>query len=81
MERKFEFKYNLLSDEYKLCFEHELSKSEIERIIKEYIIKNNLFWNEVYIIQYGNNIKINFYLAYAFRDKYKIEVNNIYTID
>ena len=77
MERKFEFKYNLLSDEYKLCFENDISKCDIERPIRNYIIRYNICLDEACVLSIDDKIEISFNIVYYCDSKYVIVVNGI----
>ena len=49
MKREFDFVYHLLSEEYRICFENDITKSDIENAIKDYIVKYHLYVEDDYM--------------------------------
>ena len=74
----FDFVYHLLSEEYKMCFENNITKTDIEKSIKDYVCKNGLYLEDDYVL-YTDKLKIDFYIDYCFFNyDWVIEVNNVY---
>ena len=78
LRNNFDFVYHLLSKEYKMCFENDITKTDIEKSIKDYVCKNGLYLEDDYIL-YTDKLKIDFCINYYFNNDYWIiEVNNVY---
>lgn len=80
MERNFEFNYNLSAYDYKLCFENNISKCDIEKPIRNYIIKNNIYQDDSFILTIDDKLEISFNIVYYCESKYVIIINNSFTI-
>lgn len=80
MGKKFEFKYNFIAKDYRICFKNQIRKFDIEKPIKEYIIKNSITLNESYILTIDDNIEIRFNIICNNLD-YLIEVNDILLVE
>lgn len=81
MKRRFDFNYHFITGDYRICFENDITKSEIEDVIKDYIIKYNYYLKDDYIIPYDDKIKIVFNIDYCYNFVYLIEVNNVFLIE
>lgn len=78
MERKFDFEYHLLGEEYRELFENDTTKTDIENAIKNYIAEYHLYLEDDYILTYNDKIKIDFNIEYCYNFEFYIGVNNIY---
>ena len=81
MKREFDFVYHLLNEEYRICFENGITKSDIENAIKDYIVKYHLYVEDDYIFSYNDKIKIDFCIDYCYNFDWSIEVNNVFLIE
>ena len=81
MKKNFDFIYNLMSEEYELCFKNDITKCDIENVIKDYIINNCISSENYYLINYKNDIEIYFYIDYLDNFRYSVEIHDIYTVD
>ena len=78
LRNNFDFVYHLLSEEYKMCFENNITKTDIEKSIKDYVCKNGLYLEDDYVL-YTDKLKIDFCIDYCFFNyDWVIEVNNVY---
>ena len=77
LRNNFDFVYHLLSKEYKMCFENDITKADIEKSIKDYVCKNGLYLEDDYILC-TDKLKIDFCINYYFNHDWAIEVNNVY---
>ena len=75
--RKFEFIYYFNSIDFRICFDYEVTKTDIENKIKDYIISKKIFKEDIYLINYSNNLELEFNLYYLENNEWLIEVDNI----
>ena len=81
MYRKFDFDYHFIIGDYRICFEHDITKSDIENAIKDYIVKYHIYLEDDYVLSYDDEIKIVFSIVYCYNFSWSIEVNNIFLIE
>ena len=81
MKKNFDFIYNLMSEEYELCFKNDITKCDIENVIKDYIVNNCISSEDYYLVNYKDDIKIYFYIDYLDNFGYSVEIHDIYIVD
>lgn len=81
MKREFDFVYYFIREDYELCFENDITKSDVENAIKDFIVKYHLYQEDDYILSYNDKIIIDFNIVYCYSFVYSIEVNNVYSIE
>lgn len=81
MKRKFDFVYHFITEDYRICFENDITKSDIENAIKDFIVKYHLYQEDDYILSYNDKIIIDFNIVYCYSFVYSIEVNNAFLIE
>ena len=81
MKRRFDYNYYFNSDDYRICFEYGITKADIERTIRVYINANNICKEDSYLIDFNDNIEVDFSIVDITECEYTIEVDNLYLID
>lgn len=81
MNRTFDFKYYFNATDFKICFDYEVTKSDIENRIKDYINYFNLFKEDNYLINFNNDLELEFNIVDTSDGEYYIEVDNIFIKD
>ena len=76
--RKFEFKYIFNAVDYKICFDYEITKTDIENRIKDYINYYNLFKEDNFLISFTKGLELEFNIVDVTNLEYYIEVDNIF---
>ena len=81
MKRNFNFDYYFNNADLKTWFNYEITKTDIENTVKVYINNYNICKEDSFLINYNDNIEIEFDIVNITEDNYLIEVDNIYIID
>ena len=83
MKREFDFVYHFINEDYRICFENDITKSDIENAIKVFIVKHCLHQEQEddYILLYNDKIIIDFNVEYYRNFEIRIEVNNVFLIE
>lgn len=83
MKRKFNFNFNYYfnNDDFSICNEYGITKTDIENKIKDYIIKYKFFIEYDFLAKFNDTIAIDFTIANITDGKFTIDVDNLYIID
>lgn len=78
MNRKFDFKYYFNATDHKICFDYEVTKTDIENRIKDYINYYNLYREDNFLISFTKDLELEFNIVDVTNLEYSIEVDNIF---
>ena len=78
MKRTFDFRYIFNATDFKICFDYEITKTDIENRIKDYINYYNLFKEDNFLISFTKDLELEFNIVDVTNLEYYIEVDNIF---
>ena len=78
MKRTFDFRYIFNATDFKICFDYEITKTDIENRIKDYINYYNLFKEDNFLISFTKDLEIEFNIVDISDGEYSIEIDNIF---
>ena len=81
MKRTFDFKYYFNATDFKICFDYEITKTDIENRIKDYINYYNLYKLDNFLISFNKDLELEFNIVDVTNLEYSIEVDNIFIVE